>query len=233
MGFSSDTTYRSAPRTLGVRTGVERATLVRRTYALVFASILVTILGAGFAVTQPALFAAVGRHPFITFICALVPLWMALRNHRSFPRNLAYTFLFTFVEGIWLSPLLVMYDRMQPGILGQAGLLTMSTFGALSLYAIFSRRDFSAWGGFFTIGLWVLIATSLLNLFFRNPTASLWLAAGTIFVFGGLLVFDTWRIVRSGTYGEDDYVPAAVQIYLDLLNIFLAILHLLGGNRRS
>jgi len=230
MGFSYNPAIRSVP----VRTGVERATLVRRTYALVFASIVVTILGAGFAVTQPALFTAVARHPFITFLCALVPLWMAMRNHRTFPQNLGFTFLFTFIEGIWISPLLVLYERTQPGILGQAGLLTLTTFGVLSLYAIVSRRDFSAWGGFFTIGLWVLIATSLLNMFFRNPTASLWLAAGTIFVFGGLLVFDTWRIVRSGAYGEDDYVPAAVQIYLDLLNIFLAVLQLLGGgNRRS
>jgi FtsH-binding integral membrane protein len=229
MGFS----YNPAVRSVTVRSGVERATLVRRTYALVFASIVVTMLGAGFAVSQPSLFTAVARHPFITFLCALLPLWMAMRNHRTFPQNLGFTFLFTFIEGIWISPLLVLYERLQPGILGQAGLLTLTTFGVLSLYAVLSRRDFSAWGGFFTIGLWVLIATSLLNLFFRNPTASLWLAAGTIFVFGGLLVFDTWRIVRSGAYGEDDYVPAAVQIYLDLLNIFLAILQLLGGNRRN
>ena len=230
MGFS----YNPAVRAFPVRSGVERATLVRRTYALVFASIVVTMLGAGFAVTQPSLFTAVAQHPFLTFICALVPLYMAMRNHRTFPQNLGFTFLFTFIEGIWISPLLVLYERMQPGVLGQAGLLTLTTFGVLSLYAIVSRRDFSAWGGFFTIGLWVLIATSLLNMFFRNPTASLWLAAGTIFVFGGLLVFDTWRIVRSGAYGEDDYVPAAVQIYLDLLNIFLAVLQLLGGgNRRN
>ena len=230
MGFS----YNPAIGAVRVRTGVERATLVRRTYALVLASIIVTMLGAGFAVTQPALFTAVARHPFITFLCALVPLWMAMKNHRTFPQNLGFTFLFTFIEGIWISPLLVLYERLQPGVLSQAGLLTLTTFGVLSLYAVFSRRDFSAWGGFFMIGLWVLIATSLLNMFFRNPTASLWLAAGTIFVFAGLLVFDTWRIVRSGAYGEDDYVPAAVQIYLDLLNIFLAVLQLLGGgNRRS
>ena len=229
MGYS----YSPAARAIPVRTGAERATLVRRTYGLVFASVLVTILGAAFAVTQPRLFTAVAAHPFLTFLCALIPLWMAMRNHRSFPRNLAYTFLFTFVEGIWISPLLVFYNRMQPGILGQAGLLTFSTFAVLSLYAVMSKRDFSAWGGFFTVGLWVLIATSLLNLFFRNATASLWLAGGTLIVFGGLLVFDTWRILRSGAYGEEDYVAAAVQIYLDLLNIFLALLQLLGGNRRS
>jgi FtsH-binding integral membrane protein len=230
MGFS----YNPAVRALPIRTGAERATLVRRTYALVFASIIVTMLGAGFAVTQPSLFGAVAQHPFLTFLCALLPLYMAMRYHRTFPQNIGFTFLFTFIEGIWISPLLVLYERMQPGVLGQAGLLTLTTFAVLSLYAVVSRRDFSAWGGFFTIGLWVLIATSLLNMFFRNTTASLWLAAGTIFVFGGLLVFDTWRIVRSGVYGEDDYVPAAVQIYLDLLNIFLAIVQLLGaGNRRN
>ena len=119
MGFS----YNPAVRAVGVRTGTERATLVRRTYALVFASVVVTILGAAFAVTQPSLFTTVAQHPFITFLCALIPLWMAMRNHRTFPQNLGFTFLFTFIEGIWISPLLVFYERMQPGILGQAGLL--------------------------------------------------------------------------------------------------------------
>ena len=230
MGFS----YNPAIGALRVRSGAERATLVRRTYALVFASIIVTVLGAGFAVTQPSLIAAVWQHPLLTFFCAIVPLYMAMRNHRTFPQNLAFTFLFTFIEGIWISPLLVLYERMQPGILGQAGLLTLTTFGALSVYAIVSRRDFSAWGGFFVVGLWVLIATSLLNVFFGNATSTLWLAAGTIFVFGGLLVYDTWRIVRSGEFGEDDYVLAAVRIYIDLLNIFMAMIRLLsGGSRRN
>jgi modulator of FtsH protease len=226
MGFSYSTA-------LPIRSGVERATLVRRTYGLVFVSILVTMAGAAFGLSQPALMAQVAQHPIITFLCMLAPLWMALRSHRVYPRNIALTLLFTFVEGVWISPLLYVYGRSQPGIIPQAGLLTFSAFAVLSLYAIFSRRDFSAWGSFFMVGLWVLIATSLLNLFFQNTTASLWISAGTVLVFSGLLVFDTWRIVRSGQYGEDDYVAAAVQIYLDLLNMFIAILNLLGGGRRN
>jgi LmbE family N-acetylglucosaminyl deacetylase/FtsH-binding integral membrane protein len=206
------------------RTGAERVTLVRRTYGLVFVSVIVTILGAGFGMSQPALMQAVARHYFISFLCVLAPLFLAMKWQRDYPRNIGLTFLFTFAEGVWLSPLLFAYNRAMPGVVGQAGVLTLSTFGVLSLYAILSKRDFSAWGGFFTIGLWVLLATSLLNLFFRNATASLWLAGGTVLVFGGLLVFDTWRIVRSNQYGPDDYVAAAVSIYLDLLNLFLAIL---------
>ena len=96
----------------------------------------------------------------------------------------------------------------------------------LTAYAFVSRRDFSAWGSFFIVGLWVLIAVSLLNMFFRNPAMDLWLAGVTVLVFSGLLVFDTWRIRNS--YGLDEYVAAAVTIYLDLLNLFMAFLRILG-----
>lgn len=226
--------YSVPANTVQVRSGVERATLVRRTYALVFASVIVTVLATAFALGQPRLLLAVAQHPFIAMICMFAPLYFAMRSHRSFPTNLGFTFLFNIAEGFFLAPVIAMYAaRNGPGILGQAAFLTLSTFGALSLYAVVSRRDFSAWGGFFMIGLWVLIATSILNIFFKSALASLWIAGATILVFGGLLVYDTWRIVRSGRYGEDDYVLAAVQIYLDLLNLFLAILTLLGGRRRE
>jgi FtsH-binding integral membrane protein len=221
----------SLPGTL-VRSGEERATLVRRTYGLVFISVIVTALGVAFGFTQPALMQAVAQHPIITMLAMFAPLFMAMQARRSFPRNIILTLVFTFIEGIWIAPFLFMAERSSPGIVGQAGLLTLSTFGVLSLYAVMSKRDFSAWGSFFIVGLWVLIATSLINIFVGSALASLWIAAGTVLVFSGLLVFDTWRIVRSGQYGPDDYVPAAVNIYLDLLNLFLAIISLLGGGRR-
>ncbi len=221
----------SFPGTL-VRSGEERATLVRRTYGLVFVSVIVTAIGVAFALTQPALLEAVQQHPFLSFIAMIAPLWMAMQARQQKSKSLILTLLFTFVAGIVISPALYFAERSSPGVVGQAGLLTLSTFGVLSLYAVLSKRDFSAWGSFFIVGLWVLIATSLINVFVGSALGSLWIAGGTVLVFSGLLVFDTWRIVRSGVYGPDDYVPAAVNIYLDLLNIFLAILSLLGGGRR-
>jgi FtsH-binding integral membrane protein len=221
----------SYPATVVVRSGTERATLVRRTYALVFVTILMTMAGVAFAFSQPALMQSVARHPFITAICAFAPLFMALKLRNSFPANIGLTLLFTFAEGVLISPIIYLYSQTQPGILSQAALLTGSTFLVLTGYAFVSRRDFSAWGSFFTVGLWVLIATSLLNIFFQNATASLWISGGTVLVFSGLLVFDTWRLRNQ--FGPDEYVSAAVAIYLDLLNMFLAILNLLGGSRRN
>lgn len=220
----------SFPGTL-VRTGSDRATLVRRTYALVFASILVTIGGVAFGFTQPRLMAAVQAHPFITFLAMFAPLIMAMRMRHAFPQNIALTFLFAFVEGVWIAPWMYLLSRSQPGVIGQAAFLTVSSFGILTAYAWVSRRDFSAWGSFFTIGLWVLIATAVMNLFFQSTLASLWISGATVLVFSGLLVFDTWRL--RNVYGPDEYVAAAVQIYLDLLNMFLAIVNLLSGGRRS
>jgi len=137
MGFS----YAPA---VSVRTGAERATLVKRTYGLVFLSILATMAGTAFTFTQPALLASVARHPFIGILCVFAPLIMAQRAAREFPKNLVLTFLFTFVEGVWISPLIFVSERMQPGIVAQAALLTGSAFSILTLYAWVRRRDFRA-----------------------------------------------------------------------------------------
>lgn len=224
MGFSR---FMDAPAL--VLTGEQRATLVRRTYLLVFASIIVTMIGTSLAMTQEALLLSAAQHPFITMILSFIPLWMAMRTRDSAPRALGFVFLFNLVMGVAIAPIIYVYSRNEPGIVGQAGILTLSTFAVLTAYAWMSRRDFSAWGSFLIVGLWILIGTSLLNMFFHNQTAGLWIAAMTVFIFSGLLVFDTWRL--KNVYGPDDYVPAAVQIYLDLLNMFLAVLQLLGGGR--
>ena len=188
------------------------------------------MLGTWFALLNPPVMAAVAAHPFIATILWFAPLFLA-RSSTAAPQKLGLVALFAGMTGVYISPLIYSYEQAMPGVVSQAGGLTLSTFGVLTLYAWVSRRDFSAWGSFFVVGLWVLIATSLLNMFFQNPTASLWIAGGTVLIFSGLLVFDTWRL--RNVYGPDDYVMAAVMIYLDLLNMFLAILQLLGGGRRN
>jgi protein lifeguard len=225
MGIS----YQTGTAVPVVRTGEERATLVRRTYALVLVSVIVTMVGTSFTLSQPSLLAAVARNQLIAWLCAFAPLLIAAWKKPEFPLNIGLVLLFNFVMGVVISPVIYIYGRAQPGLITQAAVLTLGAFGILTLYAFVSRRDFSAWGSFLTVGLWVLIGTSLLNLFFRNEMASTWLAGVTVLLFSGMLVFDTWRLRNH--YGPDEYVGAAVQIYLDLLNMFLAILRILGNRR--
>ena len=103
-----------------VRTGAERATLVRRTYALVFVSVLVTIAGVMFALSQPSILETVAAHPFLTFLGPLVPLFMVNRFREQFPLNIGLVFLFTFGMGLYISPAIYVYGQQQPGLITQA-----------------------------------------------------------------------------------------------------------------
>lgn len=226
MGFSR---Y-ALPTATRVFTGEERATLVRRTYSLVLGSVVVTMAGVWFGLGNEGIRTSVLQHPFISFLLILAPLMLAQSRKLAMPQRLGLVVLFAGMEGVWLSPIIFMANATAPGIVGQAGGLTLGAFSVLTFYAFVSRRDFSAWGSFLMVGLFVLLGTMLLSMFFPNPTAYLWIAAVGVLLMSGLLVFDTWRL--RTVFGPDDYVPAAVQIYLDLLNMFLFILSLLGGGRR-
>ena len=113
MGVS----YRPYAAGIAVRSGAERATLVRRTYLLVFAGILITMLGAAFGFTQPAIMTAVARHPFLSFLVTFVPLLGAQALRDRFPANIGLTLAFTFAEGVWLSPVLYFAQQQTPGII--------------------------------------------------------------------------------------------------------------------
>jgi FtsH-binding integral membrane protein len=228
MGFSR---FAIPQQATIVRTGAERATLVRRTYSLVFASILATIGGAAYAMTQQRMMDAVIAHPWIMLACVFVPLMLAQFSRNSFPQNIGFVFLFTFAEGLYMAPFIALAEAHSPGIASQAGLLTFAAFGTLTMYSFLSRRDFSAWGSFLAVGVVVLLVTMLLNMFFGSAGGYTWIAGIGVLLFSGLLVFDTWRL--RNVFGPDDYVIAAVSIYLDLLNMFLFILSLLSGNRKN
>jgi modulator of FtsH protease len=231
MGFSRFSTDAAVQPGLVVRTGADRATLVRRTYSLVLASVVVTIGAVAFAMSQPGMMQAVQAHPWITLACVFIPLILAQRARATFPQNIGFVFLFTFAEGLWLAPFIAMAERLNPGVASEAGLLTFTAFSALTAYAFISRRDFSAWRSFFVVGAVVLFVAMIVNMFVQSAGAMLWIAALGVLIFSGLLVFDTWRV--RNVYGPDDYVIAAVSIYLDLLNMFLFIISLLGGGRRN
>ncbi|HEY2850023.1 MAG TPA: Bax inhibitor-1/YccA family protein [Gemmatimonadaceae bacterium] len=228
MGFSR---YSIPQQGTLVRSGEERATLVRRTYSLVFASILVTMAGTAYALTNQAMMDAVRAHPFIGMLCVFAPLIGAQVARKSFPQNIGFVFLFTFAEGLYIAPFIAIAERYSPGVTAEAGVLTLAAFGALTLYAFVSRRDFSAWGGFLVTGVIVLFVAMLLVMFTGSAAGFTWIAAIGVLIFSGLLVFDTWRMRNA--FGPDDYVMAAVSIYLDLLNMFVFILSLLSGGRRN
>lgn len=202
-----------------------RVDFIKKTYQLLAASMLAAAVGA--YVTMP-MAAAVYQFRWFIFGAELLILFFGLGLSRGKPGlNLLMLFLFTFLTGVSLVPLFASLIGMGKGaVIGNAFLMTSVLFGALSLFAINSKSDFSSWGKPLFIVLIVVIVASLINLFFfKSPMMDIIITAGVLLLFGLFTIYDTQNIA-NGAY--DSPVDAAVSLYIDFLNMFTAILQLLG-----
>ncbi len=198
---------------------------MKKTYQLLAASMVAAAAGA--YVTMPYA-EAIMQYKWFIFGAELLVLFFGLSLSRGKPGlNLAMLFLFTFLTGVSLVPLLASLIGAGNGaVIGNAFLMTSVLFGALSLFAINSRSDFSSWGKPLFITLIVVIIASLVNYFFlQSPMMHIVITAGILLLFGIFTIYDTQNIA-NGAY--DSEVDAAVSLYLDFLNMFTAILQLLG-----
>ena len=202
-----------------------RVDFMKTTYQLLAASMLAAAVGA--YVTMPYA-AAVYQYKWFIFGAELLVLFFGLGLSRGKPGlNLAMLFLFTFLTGVSLVPIFASLIGLGQGaVIGNAFLMTSVLFGALSLFAINSRSDFSSWGKPLFITLIIVIVASLVNIFFlKSPMIDVIITAGVLLLFGLFTIYDTQNIA-NGAY--DSPVDAAVSLYIDFLNMFTAILQLLG-----
>ena len=202
-----------------------RVDFMKKTYQLLAASMLAAAVGA--YVTMPFA-AAVMQYKWFIFGAELLILFFGLSLSRGKPGlNLLMLFLFTFLTGVSLVPMLASLIGMGKGsVIGNAFLMTSVLFGALSLFAINSKSDFSSWGKPLFITLIVVIIASLINIsFLKSPMMHVFITAGILLLFGIFTIYDTQNIA-NGAY--DSPVDAAVSLYIDFLNMFTAILQLLG-----
>jgi len=197
---------------------------MKKTYQLLAASMLAAAAGA--FVTLPYA-ETVMQYRLIIFGFELFMLFIGLGMTRNKPGlNLAALFVFTFVTGVSLVPMLATLIGMGNGaVIGNAFLMTSVLFGALSLFAINSKTDFSSWGKPLFITLIVVIVASLVNAFIlQSPIMHVVMSAGILLLFGMFTIYDTQNIA-NGAY--DSPVDAAVSLYLDFLNMFTSLLSLL------
>ena len=143
-------------------------------------------------------------------------------------KGLLAIFAFTGVMGASIGPMLNYYLSMPGGsaLVMQALGGTAVVFFGLSAYALTTRKDFSYMGGFLMTGLIVAIVASIANIFLGIPALSLTISAAIIMIMSGLILFDTSRIINGG---ETNYIRATVSLYLNIYNLFIHMLHLVGA----
>ncbi len=203
-------------------------TVLRNTYLLLSATLVFSALMAGLATMMN-----VGRiNPLLSF-AGMIGLLFWVQAARNSAMGLVAVFAFTGFVGFITGPIVSMYARAFPNgselvmtALGGTGAI----FLALSAYAMISRRDFSRMGSFLVIGAVVLMVASIANIFLHIAGLQLAVSAAAMVVFSGFMLYDTGRILDGG---ETNYISATVGLYLNIYNVFMSLLSILGFANRD
>lgn len=201
---------------------LETNKVLRNTYMLLGMTLVTSALSAGLAMAMN-----IGHITgLVLMVLGFVMLFVVNKTADS-SKGIVAIFVFTGLLGAALGPMLKMYLALPNGgeLVMQALGGTALVFFGLSAYVLTTRKDFSFLGGFLMIGLLVMVVASIANLFFQVPAASLAISAAAVFIMSGLILFDTSRIIHGG---ETNYIRATVALYLDIYNLFVHLLHLLG-----
>ncbi|WP_374961044.1 Bax inhibitor-1/YccA family protein [Spongiibacter tropicus] len=201
---------------------VEINKVLRNTYMLLGLTLLNSALFAGVAMAMD-----LGRGAALGLMLGSLVMLFVVNATANSGKGLIATFVFTAMMGASLGPMLQAYLALPngPSLVMQALGGTAIVFFGLSAYALTTRKDFSFMGGFLMVGLLVIVGASIANLFFQVAAVSLAISAAAVFIMSALILFDTSRIIHGG---ETNYIRATIALYLDIYNLFVHLLSLLG-----
>ena len=212
-----------------VQTGlaVDRNKVLRNTYWMLGLTMIPTLIGAMIGMSTN--FSFLAQAPImgpLVMLAIMMGLLFGVSATRNSVVGIGLLFLFTFVAGWWLGPMLQYALHFKNGgqIITTAAAGTGAIFFTLATIATVTKKDFGFMQNFLFVGLILLIIASIANLFFAIPAASLAISAVAVLLFSGFILFDVSRIVNGG---ETNYVMATMGIYLSLYNLFTSLLHLL------
>ncbi len=196
---------------------------VKTTYKFFAGSLLLATIGALLGLMN---FQAVVQYKWVFFIAEIAALFGLMFSKSKPGLNLFMLFAFTSLSGVTLVPLLGMViAKAGLGAIWQALGMTTIVFGLMSVYALKTKNDLANMGKMLFIALIVVLVCSLINLFLGSPMFQVVIAGASAILFSLYIAYDTQNIVK-GMY--DSPIDAAVDLYLDFLNVFISILQIIG-----
>lgn len=141
--------------------------------------------------------------------------------------------LYAALNGLVLSSIFLVYSL---GTISKAFLSAALMFGGAAVYAVTTKKDLSSWGSYLFMGLWGIIASSLLNFLFQSAALDYFISFAGVAIFTGLTAYDTQRIKAMGDgadYSDEGVfmklsIHGALRLYMDFINLFLALLRIFG-----
>lgn len=207
----------------GAQSAISANKVLKNTYMLLSATLAFSAVMALISMSL----ALPGWMYLASVIGAMVLGMFVLPRTADSSAGIGVIFGITGLLGLGLGSILTMYMALPrgPEIIATAFAGTGLIFLGLSGYALTSKKDFSFMGGFLFAGIMVVFVAAIANIFLAMPALSLAVSGGIILLMSGFILFDTSRIINGG---ETNYIMATYGLYLNMFNIFVSLLQILG-----
>ncbi len=216
-------------------------------YNYMASGVLLTGVVALLLASNPALMSvffaesAAGRvsPTMLGWIAMLSPLAIVLVMNFGVNRLSESTLRMTFFgfAGLMGVSMSIIFLRYTGQSIAQTFFVTAASYGALSLYGYTTKRDLSAMGKFFLMGLFGLIIAMIANMFIHSGPFQLMINLVGVLIFAGLTAYDTQRLkslytqVAGSDFEGKSAILGALTLYLNFINMFQFLLSIMGTRR--
>lgn len=211
-----------------------RRGFIRKVYSILMVQLTITAaMIAAFLYHEPTK-RYVQNHIYLLIVAIVVLIVSLIALHccgdlrRKFPANIVLLSMFTLAEGFMMAVVASTYTA--ESVLMAVGLTAAICLG-LTLFAFQTKWDFTMMGGLLFVGLIILLVLGFVAIFVRNHVLNMVYASVGALLFSVYLIYDT-QLMMGGKHkysiSPEEYIFAAMNLYLDIINIFMYILALVG-----
>lgn len=214
-------------------------TFLSRVYGWMTLALVISGVTAFLAATNETIIRLTIGNGFGFLILAVAELalvwWLTASIHKISSGAAFFAFiLYSVLNGVTLSSIFLVYKIES---IFMVFFISAGMFAAMAVYGTVTKSSLSSFGKYFAMALVGIIIASLVNFFLRSPMLDWFLSIITVVLFTGLTAYDAQKMLAVSNNASDDEVfkkasvIGALELYLDFINIFLAMLRLFGRRR--
>lgn len=210
-----------------VASAEQRNKVLRNTYWLLALSLVPTVLGAWLGVATGITRSLGGGLGMIVFLAGAFGFMYAIEKTKNSAAGVPVLLGFTFFMGLMLSRMIAMVLGFKngPDLIMTAFGGTAGVFFVMASLSSVIKRDLSGMGKWLFVGAMAVMVGGIINVFVGSTAAMMAISVAVIGIFSAYMLYDLKRIVDGG---ETNYISATLALYLDIINVFQALLALLG-----
>ena len=210
-----------------VASAEQRNKVLRNTYWLLALSLVPTVLGAWLGVATGITSSLGGGLGLIVFLGGAFGFMYAIEKTKNSAAGVPVLLGFTFFMGLMLSRMIAMVLGFKngPDLIMTAFGGTAGVFFVMASLSSVIKRDLSGMGKWLFVGAMAVMIGGIINVFVGSTAAMMAISVAVIGIFSAYMLYDLKRIVDGG---ETNYISATLALYLDIINVFQALLALLG-----